>query len=428
MGRAGPAPVTQPDPIAPPRRAATAFIFVTVLLDMLAIGLVIPVLPRLIVEFLGGDTPRAAEIFGLFGTAWAFMQFIFSPVLGALSDRFGRRPVILLSNLGLGLDYVVMALAPTLGWLLVGRVLSGITAASVATAFAYIADVTPAERRAAAFGMIGAAFGVGFVLGPALGGLLGGIDLRLPFWAAAGMSLLNFLYGLFVLPESLPKARRAPFAWRRANPVGALALLRGHPGLLGLAGAGFLGQLAHVVLPSVSVLYMTHRYGWSETTVGLALAAVGVASMVVQGGLVGPLVARLGERTALLFGLAAGAAGFTVYGLAPTGAWFVAGIPVMALWGIASPAVQGLMSRRVGPEAQGRLQGANSSLQGIAGLIGPGLFTLTFAFFIEGHGGWTLPGAPFLLAAVLLAGAGAVAWRATRAGEGAGDSRRRKDE
>ncbi len=408
--------MTPAEPNTAPRRAAIAFIFVTVLLDMLAIGLVIPVLPRLIVEFLGGDTPRAAEIFGLFGTAWAFMQFIFSPVLGALSDRFGRRPVILLSNLGLGLDYVIMALAPTLGWLLVGRVLSGITAASVSTSFAYVADVTPAERRAAAFGKVGAAFGVGFVLGPAVGGILGGIDLRLPFWAAAAMSLLNAAYGLFVLPESLPPARRAPFAWQRANPLGALGLLRAHPGLLGLAGAGFLGQLAHVVLPSVSVLYMTHRYGWSETTVGLALASVGVASMVVQGGLVGPLVRRLGERGALLLGYAAGAAGFAIYGLAPTGAWFVAGVPVMALWGIASPAAQGLMSRRVGPAAQGRLQGANSSLQGIAGLIGPGLFTLTFAFFIDSHGGWTLPGAPFLLAAMMLAGAAVTAWRVTRTG------------
>jgi len=403
-------------PVAGPRRAALAFIFVTVLLDMLGIGLMIPVLPKLVVAFKGGDTAAAAEVFGLFGTAWALMQFVFSPVQGALSDRFGRRAVILISNLGLGLDYILMALAPNLGWLFVGRVISGITAASVSTSFAYIADVTPAEKRAASFGMIGMAFGVGFVLGPAVGGLLGSISLRLPFWGSAGLSLLNFCYGLLILPESLPAERRAGFVWKRANPIGSLLLLRGYPQLFGLAAVNFLHGLAHVALPSTFVLYAGYRYGWDERTVGLTLAGVGVCSAIVQGGVVRPLVKRLGERSTMLIGLACGGAGFAIYGLAPTGLVFCLGVPVMSLWGLANPAVQALMTRRVGPTEQGQLQGALGSLQGVAGLIGPGLFTLTFAHFIAPGQSWQLPGAPFMLAALLLFAGALVGVRATRKG------------
>ena len=233
---------------SPHRRAAFAFVFITVLLDMFALGVIIPVLPNLIEDFMGGNTAKAATIYGIFGTVWALMQFICSPILGTLSDRFGRRKVILLSNVGLGLDYVLMALAPTIGWLFVGRVISGITAASVSTAGAYIADVTPPEQRAAKFGLLGAAFGFGFVVGPALGGVLGDIDPRLPFWVAAGFSLANAMYGLFVLPESLPVEKRSAFSWRKANPIGALRLLRSHRELWGLASVGFLSNLAHVDL------------------------------------------------------------------------------------------------------------------------------------------------------------------------------------
>ncbi len=395
---------------AGPRRAAMAFILVTVTLDVLALGIIIPVLPKLVTRFMGGDTSRAAEIYGLFGTVWAFMHFLCSPLVGLLSDRFGRRPVILLSNIGLGLDYVLMALAPNLRWLFIGRVISGVTAASVPAASAYIADTLPPEKRPHAFGLVGAAFGAGFVLGPALGGLLGGMDPRLPFWAAAGLSLLNFLWGLFVLPESLPKEHRAPFAWARANPVGALNLLRSHPELNRLALVHFLRMLAHVSLPSVFVLYAGHRYGWGEQAVGLVLAAVGVCSLLVQGGLVRPAVRRLGERNALLVGLLFGMAGFVVYGLAPTGAGFLWGIPLMSLWGLSGPAMQGLMTRRVGPREQGQLQGATSSLVGIAEMIGPGLFTLAFAWCIRPEAAWQIPGAPFYLAALLLAGALIPAW------------------
>src|SRR5215471_6625242 len=400
----------------PPRRAAFAFIFVTVLLDMLAIGIIIPVLPKLVADFVGGDAAEGARVYGLFGTVWALMQFAFSPIQGALSDRFGRRPVILISNVGLGLDYVVMALAPSLAWLFLGRVISGITAASISTSFAYVADVTPPEKRAAHFGLLGAGFGIGFVLGPALGGLTGAIDPRLPFWIAAGLSLTNALYGFFVLPESLPPERRAPFAWRRANPVGALALLRSQAALIGLACINFLGNLAHAALPSISVLYMMYRYGWTERTVGLTMAGVGVAAIVVQAGVIGPVVKQFGERKALIAGLGFGVAGFAVFGLAPTGPVFWLGIPLMALWGLANPSAQGLMSRRIGPDKQGQLQGANASLMGVANLIGPGLFTLTFAFAIDAAREWSLPGAPHLVAAMLLGLAIVVALRVTKAG------------
>jgi len=385
-----------------PRGTAVAFIFVTVLLDMLALGVVIPILPKLIESFVANDTASAARIFGLFGTAWALMQFVFSPLLGSVSDRFGRRPVVLLSNFGLAADYVLMAIAPSLAWLFVGRVISGITSASISTAFAYIADKTAPESRATMFGKIGVAFGAGFILGPALGGLFGDISPRLPFWVAAGLSFANWLYGLFILPESLPVDRRAPFRWKSANPIGMLPLLRSSPALAGLQVANFFSQLAHVVLPSTFVLYAGYRYGWDVKMVGLTLAIVGVCSMVVQGVAIGPIVRHLGERRALLLGLVCGALGFFIYGAAPTGLLFCVGIPVMALWGVSGAATQALMTRMVAPDQQGQLQGATASVQSVAQMVGPFLFTLTFAYFIGTNAPVKLPGAPFLLASVLL--------------------------
>jgi MFS transporter, DHA1 family, tetracycline resistance protein len=382
--------------------SAVAFIFVTILLDMFALGLIMPILPRLVESFVDNDTASAARIFGLFGTAWALMQFVCSPILGALSDRFGRRPVVLLSNFGLGLDYVLMALAPSLIWLFIGRVISGITSASVSTAFAYIADMTPPERRAAVFGKVGAAFGAGFILGPAIGGLLGGVDPRLPFWVAAGLSFANTLYGLLILPESLPRDRRSPFRWKSANPLGALHLLRADRVLAGLSITNFFAQLAHVVLPSTFVLYATYRYGWDTRTVGLTLAMVGICAMAVQGAGIGPIVRRIGERRALLLGLGCGAVGFLIFGAAPTGPLFWLGIPVMALWGITGAATQALMTRLVAPDQQGQLQGATASVQSMSQLLGPFLFTLIFAYFIGAQAPLKLPGAPFLLASALL--------------------------
>lgn len=396
------------------RPAALVFILVTVLIDVLAFGIIIPVLPKLVEEFLGGDTPRAAEIYGLFGIAWALMQFLFAPVLGALSDRYGRRPVILLSCLGLGLDYVLMALAPSLLWLFVGRVISGITAASFTTAGAYIADVTPPERRAGAFGMIGAAWGVGFVLGPALGGLLGHFDPRWPFWGAAGLALLNFLYGWLVLPESLPASRRDRLQWGKANPFGALKLLRSHRELFGLAGVNVLFYLAHHSLPSVFVLYTSYRYGWSIATTGSALALVGVCSVIVQAGLVKPVVNWLGERGALLLGSVAGVVGFAGFALSPTALGMWLSIPVFELMGLTQPAMQALMTRHVGESEQGQLQGANGAIMGLTGIVGPGLFAYTFAWFIRPEASPPVPGAPFLLAAALMLAAALLAARVTR--------------
>jgi len=396
-----------------PRRAALAFIFITVVLDMVALGMIVPVLPQLVESFMHGNTAQAAEYVGLFATVWAAMQFVFSPVLGALSDRYGRRPVILLSNFGLGLDYIVMAVAPTVWWLFVGRVISGITAASFSAASAYIADVAPPEKRAAAYGMISGAFGLGFVLGPAMGGVLGNIDPRLPFWVAAGLSLLNAMYGLFVLPESLPRDRREAFSWQRANPLGSIKLLRSHAELFGLSAVNFLSSIAHEALPTTFVLYAMYRYGWNARTIGLAMATVGVCSVVVGVGMVRPLVAKFGDRRVMLGGMWFNLAGFIVYGLAPTGLWFWTGIPVGGLGGLSNPTMQSLMTRRVKETEQGQLQGALSSLRGIAFMIGPIIFTTTFASFIGPRRDWHLPGAPYLLAALIVGVSTIIAWRAT---------------
>jgi DHA1 family tetracycline resistance protein-like MFS transporter len=385
------------------RRAALNFIFITVLLDMIALGIIVPVLPTLVADFLHGDTARAAEMIGLFTTMWALMQFIFSPVLGLLSDRFGRRPVILLSNLGLGLDYIVMALAPTISWLFLGRLLSGITSASVNTANAYISDVIPVEKRARAFGMLGAAFGVGFVLGPALGGWLGATNPRLPFWVAAGCSLLNALYGLLVLPESLPPERRqTQFDWWKANPLGSLNLLRSHAGLLGLAAVNFLGYLAHEIYATVYVLYVIYRYGWGQRTIGNSLAVVGIASMIIMAVVIGPVVKRFGERRALFAGLLLGALGFALFGWAPTGWLFLIAIPINCLWALAGPPSTSMMTQRVSASEQGQLQGAIGSVRSIAMIVGPSIFSVTFAFFIAPGRRFHLPGAPWYLAALLL--------------------------
>ncbi len=399
----------------PPRKAGLVFIWITVALDILAIGVIIPVLPHLIKEFVGGSTETAAWWVGVFGSVFALTQFLASPLQGALSDRFGRRPVVLLSNLGLGLDFILMAVVGTLPLLFIGRVLAGLTSASLSTANAYIADITPQAQRAGAFGMLGAAFGIGFVLGPALGGVLGEIDIRLPFWVAAGLSLSNFLYGYFVLPESLPVEKRSTrYDWKRANPLGALLLLREHRGVLALAFVVFLGQMAHYVLPSVYVLYTDYRYGWSELDVGLTLGLVGVCNALVQALLVKRLVPKLGERRAVAIGLACGIVGFAWMGLAPTGAWFLGAIPFMALWGLAGPSLQSLITQRVEPEQQGRLQGSLSSLVATAGIFGPFLFTGIFRLFIGDHPPAYLPGASFLFSACLLGLAWVMAERATR--------------
>jgi MFS transporter, DHA1 family, tetracycline resistance protein len=402
-------------PGAPPvRRAALIFIFITVLIDIMSFGLIIPVLPHLIESFLGGNVSDAAVWYGWFATAFMAMQFFFTPVQGALSDRFGRRPIILLSNLGLGLDFLMMALVNSLPLLFIGRIVSGITAASFSTANAYVADVTPPEKRAQSFGMIGMAFGIGFIISPAIGGLLGAVNVRLPFWAAVVLCLANFCYGLFVLPESLPKEKRTlRFDWSHANPLGSLKLLRRYPQVFGLVGVLFLMALAHIVYPSTFVLYADYRFGWGTEMVGYTLAAVGVLSAIVQGGLIKKIVGWLGERRALLFGLACGSVGFVLYGLAPSGTWFWAAMPIAALWGVANPAAQAIMTRQVDPHEQGRLQGAVASLSSVAGIIAPTLFTRTFAAVTQAHLHSAWAGVTFFLAGGLVGAAGLLAWRVT---------------
>lgn len=398
-------------------RAAVAFIFITLTLDVLAMGVIIPVLPELIEDFMAGAEADAVRIGAWMGFVWAFMQFIFTPIQGALSDRFGRRPVLLISMTGLGLDYILMALAPNLWWLFVGRAISGMTAASFGTANAYIADITPVEKRFAAYGLMGAAFGIGFVLGPLLGGQAGNIDPRLPFWIAAALSLANAAYGYFILPESLPPERRTKhFSLARANPLGSFRLLASSTQLAGLATAQFLYMIGHNVYPAVFVWFTKYRYGWDETMNGWALALVGVMSIVVQGGLVGPVVKALGERRAILTGLSFGIAGFLLYAFGEASLWVWIAIPVAALWGFYGPAAQTLMTQRVDPSQQGQLQGALGSLMGVASIIAPILYPNVLAAAIEAKDaapGWPLLGAPFFVAAALLIAALVVAERAT---------------
>ena len=411
---------TAPPPLGGRRKAALGFIFVTVLLDILSIGIIIPVLPNLVKSFTHGNAGSAADYVGLFGAVWALMQFVFSPVQGALSDHFGRRPVLLISIFGLAADYVLMALSPNLAWLFVGRLISGITAASFSTANAYVADITAPKDRAASFGLLGTAFGIGFIIGPSVGGVLGQVDPRLPFWAAAGLAFTNGLYGLFVLPESLPRDRRAPFKLANASPIGSLKLLVRYPGLLQLGCVMFLYFLGFQALQSVTVLYTNFRYGWTPNAMGLCLGGIGLASIVVQAGVVRPFVKRFKERGALYTGLAFGMAGMFVYGWAPTGALFWLGVPVYGLVGLVQPGVQGMMTRRIRPDEQGRLQGANSSIMAVTGLIGPLLFTQIFHRLVADGHARILLGAPYYLGALLFLAALGLALLTRRSGEAAG--------
>ncbi|WP_294136601.1 TCR/Tet family MFS transporter [Sphingobium sp.] len=402
-----------PATLLPRRNAAIAFILVTALLDVMSMGIIIPVLPQLI-ESLSGSSSAAGLWNGVFVALWAGMQFICSPIIGSLSDRFGRRPVILVSVCGLALDYVLMAVAPNLWWLALGRILAGVTSSSFTSVFAYMADITQPEDRARGYGLIGAAFSGGFVAGPLLGGILGEISLRAPFWAAAALSGLAFLYGVIVLPESLPREKRMAFSWARANPFGALTLLRSHPELSSLAIVNFLLHFAHHLFSAVFVLYAGDRYGWGAWQVGSLLAMVGLLDMGVQGLLVGPVVKRLGDRATMVTGLAFGALGIACMGLAPTGWLFVAAMLPNALWGMAMPTIQSLMTRRVSESEQGQLQGANNSVGSIAGIVSPLFFGGVYALSVGGNP--TLPyiGSAFLIAAAVLGGAALLGWAAGR--------------
>ena len=388
--------------MAHPRTPGLKFIVVTLFLDILGIGLIVPILPRLLESFVGNDMVAGTRLFGVFSAVYALMQFVFSPIIGSLSDRFGRRPVLLLSNFGSAFDYLLLALAPSLPWFFLGRVVSGICGASIATAAAYIADVSPPEKRAQNFGLIGMSFGLGFTAGPFLAALLGQQDVRLPFYVSGALSLANALYGLFVLPESLPKALRRPFQWSRANPFGALQQLFRYPVVLGLAGAVFFITLAQRGMMAVWVNYTEFRYQWDVKATGYSLGVVGLCAALVQGGLVRRVLPMLGERRSIVFGAIVAATAFALYGVATEG-WMIYAIAVMgSLAGFSPPAAQGLMSRAVPATEQGLLQGGLASLTSITNVLGPLLATNIFGFFISPASPLYVPGAPFFFCSALI--------------------------
>jgi len=403
--------------MSPPRRKAViAFIFVTAVLDIMAMGIVMPVLPVLIEQFIGSNA-QAGVINGIFVALWAGMQFVAAPVVGSLSDQYGRRPVLLLSAIGLSIDYVLMAVASDLWWLAFGRIIAGITTASFTTIYAYMADITAPENRARAYGLIGAAFSGGFIAGPLLGGVLGEISPRAPFWAAAALSGLCFVYGLLILPESLPVERRMAFSWKRANPLGAMVLLRSNRELFGLAAVTFLLHFAHHVFSAVYVLYAGYRYGWSPWEVGFLLSFAGVLDMIVQGTLIGPTVKRFGDRTTMVMGLFGGAVGIACMGWAPTGLAFALALVPNAMWGLAMPTSQSLMTQRVGESEQGQLQGASMSVASIAGVISPLVMGSLYGLSVGEAPLLPHPGTVFFIAALVLLAAAIIGWKVARRAE-----------
>jgi DHA1 family tetracycline resistance protein-like MFS transporter len=379
-----------------------AFILVTLFIDILGIGIIVPILPVLIREFLGGNNAQAAVYYGVIISTYATMQFLCAPVLGALSDRYGRRPVILVSLFGLGIDYLIQGWAPSIGWLFLGRIIAGIMGASITTANAYIADVSTPQTRAQNFGFVGAAFGLGFIFGPVLGGLLGAISLRLPFFVAAGLALVNWLYGFFVLPESLAPEHRSTVSWRKMNPLASLRRLGTYPLVAGLAVAFLFATMAQRGLENVWILYTGFRYGWDLLTNGLTLGLVGVMAVLVQGLLIKPIVARIGERRSITLGLTVSTLAFLAYGLASQG-WMVSVIIVFgALAGVALPTIQGLVAGTVLPSEQGKIHAAFTSLTSLTAIFSPLIFTAgLFSFFTSAAAPVILPGAPFFLGSLL---------------------------
>ena len=393
------------------KKAAVGFIFITLLLDVTGIGIIIPVMPSLIMELTGEGLSAASKYGGWLIFAYAFFQFIFSPIVGALSDKFGRRPVLLVSLFGFGLDYILLALAPDLWWLFVGRVISGIMGASFTTGAAYIADVSPPEKRAANFGLIGAAFGLGFIVGPVIGGFLGEFGARVPFYAAAVLSLLNWLYGFLILPESLPLDKRREFSWKRANPVGSLLNLKRYPVLAGLIFAMFFVYIASHAVQSTWAYFTMYRFDWGEAEVGYSLGFVGVLSALVQGLLIRWLIPKIGQNAAVYIGMILYAIGLVLFSMAGEGWMVYPYMVVYCLGGIAGPALQGIMSNQVPSNEQGELQGALTSMMSLTSIIGPPVMTSLFAFFTGPEAPIELPGAPMMLGAALVLIGLFLSWR-----------------
>ncbi len=383
------------------RNPALIFIFITLLIDVTGLGIIIPVVPKLIEGLIHGDLSMASRYAGWLTFTYAVMQFLCAPFIGALSDRFGRRPVLLASLFGFGLDYLLAGFAPTIGWLFVARTVAGITGASFTTASAYIADVSPPEKRAQNFGLVGAAFGAGFILGPAIGGFLGTLGPRVPFFVAAGLALANGLYGYFILPESLKPENRRAFDWKRANPVGSLLNLRRYPVILSLTASLVLLYIAAQSVQSVWTFFTIERFNWTEKWVGLSLAFVGLTVGLVQGGLTRVIIPKLGQTRAVYVGLTLYTLGFLLFAFASRGWMMFAFMVPYALGGIAGPSLQGIISSQVPPNEQGELQGALTSLVSVTSIIGPVLMTSLFAYFTSKAAPVYFPGAPFLMGAVL---------------------------
>ena len=380
---------------------ALVFIFITLLIDVTGLGIIIPVFPKLIEQLIHGNISQAASWGGWLTFSYALMQFVFSPVLGGLSDRFGRRPVLLFSLFGFGLDYILQGFAPTIEWLFIGRILAGITGASFTTATAYIADISTPEKRAQNFGLVGAAFGVGFILGPAVGGFLGQYGPRVPFFVAAGLTMINFLYGLFVVPESLAPENRRPFDWKRANPVGSLMRLGKYPVILGLVASLVLVYIAGFAIQGTWTFYTMEKFKWDEKTVGLSLAAIGLSFAIVQGGLSRVIIPKLGQQRSVYVGLVFSAIGCVLLGSATQSWMMFAFMAVYALGGIAGPSIQGIISNQVPSNEQGELQGALTSLTSSTSIFGPLIMTNLFSYFTSPAAPTYLPGAPFYLGSLL---------------------------
>lgn len=387
--------------MAKQKQSAMIFIMITLLIDCTGFGIIIPVLPDLIKEFTGGDNSVAADYGGYLMVAFALPQFIFSPILGGLSDKYGRRPILLFSLFGLGMDYLFLSFAPSIFWFFIGRIIAGVSGASFTTGMAYIADVSTPEKKAQNFGLVGAAFGLGFILGSVGGGLLSHFGLRVPFMVAAGLSLINWLYGYFILPESLSKAQRRDFSWKRANPIGAFVNASKYPAILGLLVTLLLLYVASHSVQSNWSYYVIEKFQWDPTMIGYSLAVVGITVAIVQGGLIRVIIPKIGNRKAIYLGLTLYVIGFICFAFAANGLMMMLFIIPYCLAGIGGPAMQSIISNQVPENAQGEIQGITTSLQSLAAIIGPFSASHIFAYFIREGTPYYFPGAPFILSAFL---------------------------